>query len=69
MVNNYLVQLQKRFKEFIFPLKNHTQSTEPGVKYIATCSETGGSEEDYSTLVSLGSTNIEPINCDILKQV
>ena len=53
MVNNDLAQLQNYREEFIFLLKHLTQSTEYGVEDIATCSATGRSEEDYSTLVSL----------------
>ena len=69
MVNNNLVQLFKYGKEFIFPLKHHSQRTEEGVQYIATFQVRGISEEEYSTHVSLVSINTSPTNCNILKQV
>ena len=69
-VRNYdLLQLQKYCEELIFPLKYHTQITEAGVQYIATCTATRISEEDYSTLVSLRPIKTSPIIYDILKQV
>ena len=53
VVKDDLVQLQNYCEEFIFPMKHHTQITESGVKDISTCSATGRSEGDASTLVSL----------------
>ena len=50
-------------------MNHHTQITEAGVQEIATCSATGVSEEDASTIVSLCSIEITSINRDILKQV
>ena len=67
-VNEDLVHSRKYCEEFILPLKNHTHSTEAGVQEIATCLATEISEEDSSTLVSLCSIYIAPINRDILKQ-
>ena len=68
-VNEDLVQLQNYCGECIFPLKHYTQSTEARVQEIAISSATGISEEDASTLVSLCSIDIAPINRTILKQV
>ena len=69
LVTDDLVHIQKYHEEFIFPLKHHTYITEPCVQDIATCSSAGISEENDSTIVSLSSINITPINCDMLKQV
>ena len=68
-VNEDLVQLLKYCEEFIFLLKNHTESTEAGVQEIVTCLATGILEEDASTLVSLRSIDITPIKYEMLKQV
>ena len=68
LFNYDLVNPQNYCEQFIFPLKHHTQSTESIFQYILTCSDTGISEEDASTPVSLSSINILPINCVILKQ-
>ena len=45
------------------------QSTGYDIQYIGKLLATGRSEEDDSTLVSLHSIEIAPINCEILKQV
>ena len=50
-------------------MKHHTQITEAEVQEMSTCSATGRLEEDNSTLVSLRSIDITPINRDIFKQV
>ena len=68
-VNEELVKLQNYCEEFIFLLKHHTRITEVGVQDITTCLETGRSEEDSSTLVSLRSIEFTPINRDILKKI
>ena len=68
VVNGGLVQPQKYCEDFIFPLKNHMQITEAGVQNIEICSATGRLEEDASTLVSMRSIDIPPINRDILKE-
>ena len=68
-VNEDLVQIQKYCEGFILSLKHHTQITEARFQSIVTCSATGMSEEDDSTLVSLNSIDIAPINRDIVKQV
>ena len=68
-VNEDLVQIQKYCEEFIFPFNHHTQSTEDVVQEITTCSETGILEEYASTLISLFSVDITPINCVISKKV
>ena len=63
------MKIQNYCEEFIFPLNHHSHSTESGFQYISTCSETGRSEEDASTIFSLCSIEIAPIVCDIFKQV
>ena len=68
-VNEELVKLQNYCEEFIFLLKHHTRITEVGVQDITTCLETGRSEENASTIISIRSIDITPINRDMLKQV
>ena len=69
VLNNDLVKFQKYLEEFIFPSKHHAQITEASIQDISSCFAAGISEEDYSSLVSLHTIKIAPINCDILTQV
>ena len=68
MVSEDLLDLQKYCEQFILLWKHHIQITEAGFQVIVIWSETGKSENDTSTNVSLPSIDIVPIKCDVLKQ-
>ena len=69
VVNDELVQILNYCENFIYPLNHNTHITESGVQDTATWSVIGRSDEDISTLVSLRSIYIAPINYDILKKI
>lgn len=54
-------------QQYIWPLEHHTQSTKAGVQDIAICSQKGRSEEDASTLSTICSLDLAPINRKLVR--